>query len=53
MSHTNVWSRVKAFLPSGGKVPSVQRFLCGLVVLGLFFGATGQARSDFIYWPIL
>jgi hypothetical protein len=25
MSHTNVWSRLKALLPSRGKVPSVQR----------------------------
>jgi hypothetical protein len=50
MSQTNVWSHGKAFLPSRRKVPSVQRFLCGLVVLGLFFGATGQALSDLIYW---
>ena len=26
------------------------RFLCGLVVLGLFLGALGSARCDFIYW---
>jgi low density lipoprotein receptor-related protein 5/6 len=28
----------------------LKRFLCGLVVLGLFLGEVGQARSDFIYW---
>jgi hypothetical protein len=50
MSHTNVWSRVKVFLPSGGKVPSRKRVLCGLVVLGLVFGGASQARSQFVYW---
>jgi hypothetical protein len=47
---TNVWSRVKVFLPPGGKVPSGKRFLCDLVVLGLFFGVAAQARSQFIYF---
>ncbi len=28
----------------------MKRVICGLVVLGLFLGAVGQARSDFIYW---
>jgi hypothetical protein len=50
MCLTNVWSRVQVFLPSGGKVPSRKRFLCGLVVLGLFFGVADQARSQFMYW---
>jgi Domain of unknown function (DUF5050) len=44
MSHTNGWSRAQ------GKVPSRQRFLCGLVVLGLVFGGASQARSQFVYW---
>src|SRR6266568_1921952 len=50
MSLPNVWSRVQVFLPAGGKVPSMKRFLCGLVILGLSLGAVGQARPDFIYW---
>src|SRR5216683_2761042 len=28
----------------------LKRFLCALAALGLFFGAAGQARPDFIYW---
>jgi sugar lactone lactonase YvrE len=28
----------------------MKRLLCGFVVLGLFLGAVGQVRSDFIYW---
>jgi hypothetical protein len=28
----------------------MKRLLCGLVVLGLFFGVVGQTRSDFMYW---
>src|SRR5438132_11839491 len=47
---TNVSSRMEMFLPPGGKVPSMKRFLCGLMILGLSLGAVGQARSDFIYW---
>src|SRR5262249_32255659 len=47
---TNVWSCVKMFLPSGGKVPSMKRFPCGLVILGLVFGGAGQARSKFMYF---
>ena len=35
MCLTNVWSRVKVFLPSGKKVPSRNRFLCSLAILGL------------------
>jgi hypothetical protein len=50
MSLPNVWRRVQVFLSSGGKAPSMKRFLCGLVVLGLFFAVAGQARTDFIYW---
>lgn len=50
MSLTNVWSRVKAFLPSGGRVPFRKRFLYGLVVLGLFFGVAGPARCQFLYY---
>src|SRR5947209_6377806 len=53
MCLTNVWSRVKVFLPSGKKVPSRNRFLCSLAILGLFLGAMGQARSDYIYWSSL
>src|SRR5262245_50546560 len=47
---TNVWSRVQVLLPSGGKLPSRKRFLCGWVVLALFLGALGSARCDFVYW---
>jgi hypothetical protein len=28
----------------------MKRFFCGLVVLNLFFGVVGQARSDHMYW---
>jgi Domain of unknown function (DUF5050)/Low-density lipoprotein receptor repeat class B len=47
---TNVCSRVKVFLPSGGKVRSMKQVLCGLVVLGLVLGGASQARSQFMYW---
>ena len=46
---TSVWSRVKVFLPPSGKVSSRKQFLCGLVVLGLFFGVAGQAQCQFLY----
>jgi hypothetical protein len=46
MSLPNVWSRVLVFLPSGGRVSSMKRFLWGLVVLGLLLGAMGQTRAD-------
>src|SRR5262249_6702414 len=35
---------------SGGRASSLKRFFCGMVVLNLFFGVIGQARSDFMYW---
>src|SRR5687768_7639715 len=35
------------FLPG---VPMLKRVLCRLVVLSLYLGAVGQARSDSIYW---
>ncbi len=46
MSLPTVWSRVLVFLPSGGRVSSMKRFLWGLVVLGLLLGAMGQTRAD-------
>jgi Domain of unknown function (DUF5050) len=50
MCLTNVWSRVKVFLPSGRKVPSMKQFLCSFAILGLFLGAMAQVRADKIYW---
>jgi prepilin-type processing-associated H-X9-DG protein len=43
---------VRHFTRSGWKAraSAVKRFLCGLMVLGLFLAALGQARTDFIYW---
>jgi hypothetical protein len=38
MFHPNVWSRVQESPVSGGRLPFVKGFLCGLVVLGLLFG---------------
>src|SRR5215831_17607479 len=46
----NVRSRVKVFLPSGGKVPAMQRVLCGLTLLVLVFGGASPARSQFMYF---
>ena len=50
MSLSNVSSGVLRFPPSGGRASSTKRLFCGMVVLNLFFGVIGQARSDFIYW---
>ena len=50
MSLTNVWSRVKAFPPSRGRVASRTRFLRCIVLLSLFFGTVSPACSQFIYF---
>src|SRR5262249_53569806 len=50
MSLPNVRSRVKVFLPPGGKIPFRQRVLCGLVFVALVFGGAGQARSQSLYF---
>ena len=46
----NVRSRGKVFLPSGAKVPLMQRVLGGLALLVLVFGGAGQARCQFMYF---
>src|SRR5260370_16127453 len=50
MSLTNARNCMLVFLPSGWGVEVMRPILCGLVVLGLFLGAGGQVRSEFIYW---